>query len=74
MDEEQRQRFEEAVRRKSEAAEAASRQTAAPPEEQPGGVQGDQANLIAPGEEQDTFSVRDKNTGHGKKTADKWNQ
>ncbi len=23
---------------------------------------------------QDTFSVRDKNSGKGKKTADKWNQ
>ena len=23
---------------------------------------------------QDTYSVRAKNTGHGKKTADKWNQ
>ena len=25
-------------------------------------------------ETQDTYSVRDKSTGHGKKTADKWNQ
>ena len=74
MDEEQRQRVEKAVRRKSEAAEAASKATAEPPAEQAGGIQGDQANLIAPGEQQDTFSVRDKNTGHGKKTADKWNQ
>ena len=24
--------------------------------------------------QQDTLSVRAKNTGHGKKTADKWNQ
>ena len=23
---------------------------------------------------QDTLSARDKNSGHGKKTADKWNQ
>jgi len=30
--------------------------------------------LIKPGSTQDVTSVRAKNTGHGKKTADKWNQ
>jgi hypothetical protein len=30
--------------------------------------------LTAPGTTQDVSSVRAKNTGHGKKTADKWNQ
>jgi hypothetical protein len=74
MDQEQKERFEEAVRRKSEAAERASHATGQPPADRPGGVQGDQDNLTAHGEEQDTFSVRDKNSGHGKKTADKWNQ
>jgi hypothetical protein len=74
MDKEQKERFEEAVRRKSEAAERASHATGEPAAERPGGVQGDQPNLTAPGEQQDSFSVRDKNTGHGKKTADKWNQ
>ena len=29
---------------------------------------------IRPDKSQDSFSVRDKNTGKGKKTADKWNQ
>jgi hypothetical protein len=46
---------------------------------------GDKVTLDASGEmqpglqtddrsSQDTFSVRDKNSGKGKKTADKWNQ
>ncbi len=30
--------------------------------------------MLEPGRQQDDFSVRAKNTGHGKKTADKWNQ
>ncbi len=30
--------------------------------------------LTQPGTPQDTYSVRAKNAGHGKKTADKWNQ
>ena len=30
--------------------------------------------LIKPGSTQDVTSVRAKNSGHGKKTADKWNQ
>ena len=30
--------------------------------------------LIQPDRAQDDFSVRAKNTGHKKKTADKWNQ
>jgi AraC-like DNA-binding protein len=80
MDQEQQKRFREAVDRKSEAAEQASKQ--------PGRVNpqaGDKVTLDASGEmqpgiqtddrsSQDTFSVRDKNSGKGKKTADKWNQ
>ena len=30
--------------------------------------------LVAPNTPQDVTSVRAKNEGHGKKTADKWNQ
>jgi uncharacterized membrane protein affecting hemolysin expression len=30
--------------------------------------------LLAPEEDQDSLSVRAKSSGHGKKTADKWNQ
>ena len=32
-----------------------------------------QSDLVEPGP-QDVLSVRAKNSGHGKKTADKWNQ
>ena len=38
------------------------------PKEQP------QEELLEPSRTQDDYSVRAKNTGHGKKTADKWNQ
>ena len=33
-----------------------------------------QKDMTAPGTPQDVTSVRAKNSGHGKKTADKWNQ
>jgi hypothetical protein len=32
------------------------------------------AEMRKPGRQQDDLSVRAKNSGHGKKTADKWNQ
>jgi hypothetical protein len=38
------------------------------PKENPG------EELLRPDRTQDDFSVRAKNTGHKKKTADKWNQ
>jgi hypothetical protein len=34
----------------------------------------EEASLIAPKRPPDEFSVRAKNSGHRKKTADKWNQ
>ena len=78
MDErdEQLERFREAVDRKSAEAEAASEATGGHP---PGGgtsVTGpeEQASRTEPGRPQDVRSVRDKNSGKGKKTADKWNQ
>ena len=38
-------------------------------------MQGDQHSLISDDRKtQDVYSVRDKNSGKGKKTADKWNQ
>jgi len=73
MDDEQQQRFREAVERKARDAAQASR-APAQPDGGPPEIQGDQDNLYAPGETQDTFSVRDKNSGKGHKTADKWNQ
>src|SRR3712207_5866484 len=66
MDPEQQQRFREAVDRKSREAEQASRATQQEPAERPE-IKGDQENLYATGETQDTFSVRDKNSGKGQK-------
>ena len=79
MESEQQRRFREAVDRKSRAAEEASKNPARNPSA------GDPVTLDATGEmqpgiqtddrsTQDVFSARDKNSGHGKKTADKWNQ
>jgi hypothetical protein len=69
---EQLERFKDAVDRKAAAAEEASHH----PGRTPAGeaVEGDQRSLEEDGRTQDVFSVRDKNSGHGKKTADKWNQ
>jgi hypothetical protein len=75
MDKEQQDRMKDAVDRKARAAEAASRETGeGAPGTESGGVQGDQESLRSPSQPQDTLSVRDKNTRHGKVTADKWNQ
>jgi hypothetical protein len=68
MDNQQQDRFKEAVDRKARDAEAASRET------EPGEVQGDQESLHSPSQPQDTLNVRDKNSRHKKVTADKWNQ
>lgn len=73
MDEEQDRRFRAAVERKKQESEAASRATQQNPSGD-AGVHGDQENLRSVAENQDTFSVRDKNTRHKKVTADKWNQ
>jgi len=78
MDPKQQQAFEEAVERKKDESEARSRAqqplTGAPGEEGDSITESPQAGLIEDNRHQDTFSVRDKNTGKGKKTADKWNQ
>ena len=73
---EQLQHFREAVDRKSAEAEEASKATAHQPPGSGSSVtaEGEQAPRIEPGRPQDVRSVRDKNSGHGKKTADKWNQ
>jgi hypothetical protein len=56
--EEQQQRLREAVDRKSEQARA----------------QAEEESLVGTDRQQDQLSVRAKNSGHKKKTADKWNQ
>ena len=71
--EHQREQFREAVERKNEDAERRSRD-GAQGVEPVGGVHGDQESLYEDGRPQDTLSPRDKNSGKGKKTADKWNQ
>jgi hypothetical protein len=65
MDEQQKEAFKAAVDRKKQQAEAASHQDGPPPESH-SGVTGNQRR-----DEQD---ARAKNSGHGQKTADKWNQ
>jgi hypothetical protein len=54
----QMERLRDAVDRKSEQARA----------------QAEEESLIGTDRQQDQLSVRAKNSGHGKKTADKWNQ
>ena len=76
MDPEQQSRFRQAVDRKSEDAEArsrAGRDTGGPPPEEEG-PPGSQSSLSEKGRPQDAMSPRDKNSRHGKVTADKWNQ
>jgi hypothetical protein len=70
---EQLKHFREAVDRKAEAAEEASHDHPEPIAPQEVG-HGGQAARIDTAHTQDEFSIRDKNTGKGKKTADKWNQ
>ena len=74
MEKEQQQRFKKAVERKSRDADAASRTSQLPGQDEEGAVQGDQESLRSPSQPQDTLSARDKNTRHKKVTADKWNQ
>jgi hypothetical protein len=59
-----RRRFEEALREKEAEARERSREAAAEAEEE-------QIMREAP---QDELDNRAKSSGHGKKTADKWNQ
>jgi hypothetical protein len=78
MDEDTRKQFAEAVDRKKQDSLERSHQhdrTGERPGGDPGSVGGDQHSLVSDGRKtQDVFSTRDKNSGHGKKTADKWNQ
>lgn len=66
MDDKQLDRFRQAVEDKNEDARSADQGGARSAEEQP--------ELHDPGRPQDTRDVRAKSSGHGKKTADKWNQ
>jgi hypothetical protein len=74
MESEQQERFAEAVERKKAESDARAR---TPSAQNPTGsdVDGEvQRSEVEHGRPQDVYSVRDKNSGKGKKTADKWNQ
>ena len=75
MDKEQQHAFERALERKHEEAQRRARdnQPRAGDEER-SEEQGQEAQLTGHDRPQDELSVRAKNTGHRKKTADKWNQ
>jgi hypothetical protein len=72
-DEQQNERFREAVERKKQESKEASERTSGPPA---GGsaIEGDQPDLTSPARPQDEYSPRQKGTQHKKVTADKWNQ
>ncbi len=72
-DDKQLARFRQAVEDKNEEARERSEAGGAPTAHG-SPVDGDQADLTEQGRTQDTRDPRAKNSGHGKKTADKWNQ
>jgi hypothetical protein len=61
----------EGLERKRDETEARSHGGDANPRE---GMTDESGELLEPSRTQDEFSVRAKNVGKGKKTADKWNQ
>jgi hypothetical protein len=78
VDQETRERFQAAVERKKQESRERSHQqqsTGVPAGAETDDIEGDQHSVISDARKsQDVFSVRDKNSGKGKKTADKWNQ
>jgi hypothetical protein len=75
MDEQTRAQFEEAVERKKEQSRERSQQEHQPEVGSAGGIHGDQESLVSnERKSQDVISPRQKNSGKGHKTADKWNQ
>jgi hypothetical protein len=73
MDTDQRERFERAVDRKREQATERSH-AAAPAARGAGAGEGQESQQIAHERPQGVVDPRTKNSGHGQKTADKWNQ
>jgi len=73
MDDKQLNRFRQAVEDKNEDARAASEAAGAP---HPRGASQaeEQPELHEPARPQDTRDERAKSSGHGKRSADKWNQ
>lgn len=73
-DERQLEQFGEAVEQKKEEAKRRSEATGPPEAPEGTSLPDEQDPLVEQGRTQDVRDVRAKNTGHGKKTADKWNQ
>jgi len=71
--EEQTRRFREALERKAERARSRGRREDQELEAGGGEIAPSQRDLVKDSPP-DVLSVRDKSSGHGKKTADKWNQ
>ena len=74
MDEQQRERFQAAVDRKKERSKAASEQDRRPDGGRDVLAVDQEPSVIESGRARDKHDERAKSTGHGKKTADKWNQ
>ncbi|MBB4665202.1 hypothetical protein [Conexibacter arvalis] len=77
MERAQRERFEQAVERKREEAERRAQgggPRGEPGAEGAGKPGGQEEQLHAPERPQDIPDPRKKSSGHGQKTADKWNQ
>jgi hypothetical protein len=71
--EEQRERFREALERKSERARRQPGRPGSELEAGGGEIAPSQRDLVDDGPA-DVLSPRKKSSGHGKKTAEKWNQ
>jgi hypothetical protein len=74
MDKEQHERFQTAVERKKAQSKADSEREGRHETTGQGAIPDEQQSLIERSRPQDTRDPRAKNQGHGKKTADKWNQ
>jgi hypothetical protein len=74
MDEEQHKRFQTAVERKKAQSKAAADHATPSDNNGESAIPEEQQSLIERARPQDTRDPRAKNEGHGKKTADKWNQ
>lgn len=75
-EDEERERFREALERKAERSRQRAEATGRPPSGPPPAEHEEpiEQSLISAARPPDVLSPRDKSEGHGKKTADKWNQ
>jgi hypothetical protein len=74
MEREQHARFERAVERKKDEAEQRSRRPGGERTGEDPSARGQEDQLAAHERPQDVVDPRTKGSGHGQKTADKWNQ